>query len=123
MIELAEALGFVASGPALAFFVVLGQFLEATVGVALGQLAALDDFLHVGGMCVCCNARGGLRLAAIVGVSLRCARFLEIRGWSRVRWSEVLASGHDFGTPLRVPHFTRLQARYSAEDDCMHVNV
>jgi hypothetical protein len=21
-------------------------------------------------------------------------------------WSEVLASGHDFGTPLRVPHFT-----------------
>jgi hypothetical protein len=52
VVEFAEALGFVASGPALALFVVLDQLLDAAVGVALRQLAALDDFLHVGGGCV-----------------------------------------------------------------------
>jgi hypothetical protein len=49
VVECAHAVGFVASGPGFAFFVVLGQLLEAAVGTALGQLAALDDFLHVGG--------------------------------------------------------------------------
>jgi hypothetical protein len=55
-----------------------------------------------------------LAVAAIVGVSLRCARFLEIRGWSRWRRGQ---KSWLRGTTLGLRSMLRLAPRRPLDDN------